>query len=122
VDPHSVTSFEDCLELVDSVAGDYPQCLGWQLCMETVLPVLPDVVRVEGRELRRCIAFLVDEDLGPHFVFDDGGILAEVLVSEITFGQPLSALARLWIRSFEEWRNCRTHQRRKPLRMISPSP
>jgi hypothetical protein len=117
MDPHAVTSMEECLALVDTMAGDYPMCLGWQLCMETVLPGLPEVVEVDGKELTRCLAFLVDEDLGPHFVFDDGGGLAEVLLSEVAFRQPMSAAAKLWVRSFEDWRNGQTHQRRKPLRL-----
>ena len=83
LDPRGVTSVDECLAMVEATAAGYPICLGWQQCLEHVLPPLAEVVCVEGRAFRRCLAFLVDEELGPHFVFDDGGGLEEVLLSEV---------------------------------------
>jgi hypothetical protein len=103
LDPHSARTPEDCMEIASRHAGGYPLCLGWTACLE---PLLPDpVVRDGGRSHRRCIAFFVDEELGPHFVFDDDDGLRDVPLAEVGFDRPLSSAARLWLRAFHEWRN-----------------
>jgi hypothetical protein len=99
-------------------AGDYPMACGWQQCLDQVLPPLADVMHVGRHIYRRSLAFMVDDELGPHFLFDEGRGLEEVLLSEATFAEPLSDVAKLWIRGYRHWRNGRTHRRRKPLRLV----
>lgn len=121
LDPQTARSIDECHEIAEALADNYPICLGWQLCLEPLLPPLPETVNVDGKVFRHCLAFLVDEELGPHYVFDatddDVPGLAEVLVSEVGFGEALSDVARLWLRAFNDWRDGRTHRRRKPLRL-----
>lgn len=123
LNPQTARSIDECVDIAASLADEYPICLGWQLCLEPLLPPLPEVVSVDGKAFRHCLAFLVDEELGPHYVFhvgdeDDEPGLAEVLVSEVGFREPLSEIARLWLRAFNDWRDGRTHRRRKPLRLV----
>jgi hypothetical protein len=115
--PRSANDSRDCIAIVEALSGDYPLCLGWQACLEPLLPPLHEAVELDGRGYRRCIAFLVDEDLGPHFVFDGEGGYSEVLVSEVGFTEPLSDEAQLWLRAFSEWRDRRSG-RRAPLRLV----
>ncbi len=120
VSPRSAQSSSECLAIAEALAGDYPLCLGWQAGLEPLLPPLPAEVTIEGATLRRCMAFCVDEELGPHFVYESDDLgLAEVLLSEIPFTEPLTPEARLWLRAFRDWRDGRTHRRRKPLRILS---
>jgi hypothetical protein len=115
-DPTGAKTVDECLRLVALYAGPYPLSCGWLQCLEPVLPSLAPEVQVAGQTYRRCIAFLVDDDIGPHFVFDDGFDLEEVLLHEAQFAEPLSPVARLWLFAYESWRCEQTQRRRKPWR------
>jgi hypothetical protein len=120
-DPRVVRSHDECLRMVEAVAAGYGFECGWQMCLEAVLPPLPRPLSVEGRGYGNCLAFLVDDELGPHFVFDEGEGLEEVLLGEVPFREPLTPVARLWLDTYDRWRCERTHQRRRPRRRQLPS-
>ena len=101
----SARSLSDCAALAEAVAEGYPSCLGWQACLE---PLLPAPIAGPGA----CIAFLVDEQLGPHFVFDGPHGLIEVRVEDAQFGEALSPVALFWLRAFEAWHASRTSRLR----------
>ncbi len=111
-------TIEECQRIVESCAGDYPLCLSWQSCLEPLLPPLPTEVVVNGQRLRRCLAFFVDEELGPHFVFDDAEGLIEVKLSEVPFAEPLSPAARLWLRAFGAWRRGQDERARRVMHCV----
>jgi hypothetical protein len=121
-DPRDARSQDECLRLVEAYAAGYGFEGGWQMCLEAVLPPLPHPLVLDGRAYLNCLAFLVDDELGPHFVFDEGLGLEEVLLGEVPFREPLSAVARLWLDTYDHWRCERTHQRRRPVRHASAPP
>ena len=109
LDPRSANCPSDCLAIAEAHSGNYPICLGWQSCLEPLLPPL------DGGG---CLAFLVDDDLGPHFVFDEPDGLTDVPLGKVGFAEPLSELARMWLHAFEEWRAGRLRKRVRALQLI----
>lgn len=97
LDPRNAKSSSDCLAMAAAVAGEYPLCLGWQTCLE---PLLPDL-RAERES--RCLAFFIDDDIGPHFVVEADGRLTEIRLADAGFVEPFDAHARLWLDAFSAW-------------------
>ncbi len=118
-DPRSAKSSGDCLAIARACAGNYPLCLGWQTCLEPLLPPLFEAQDALGRTYDRCLAFLVDEELGPHFVFDGEGGLKDVQLSDVQFAEPLSEEARRWLRALRDWLSERlSHPPARHLRLL----
>lgn len=104
VNSRGARSLSECAALAEAVSDGYPSHLGWQACLE---PLLPAPIAGPGV----CIAFLVDEQLGPHFVFDGPDGLIEVRVKDACFAEPLSHTACLWLRAFDSWQALRAAPR-----------
>jgi hypothetical protein len=101
--PKSAKTYEDCVAIAKARGGHYGIEVGWHLCIEQVMPELPDELEIDGRAYENCIAVGVDPKKGVIYAFDEGGGIEEISAAKIPWPKPLPAVARLWSASYERW-------------------
>lgn len=104
------------LDYVNKLAESLPDTAGWQKILEQILPELPETILLDKNQYSWCLGLSVDQELGAHYLFDEGFGLEEILLEEIEFDEPLSAEVQSWLSTYKQWRNQLGLPRRAPVR------
>lgn len=104
--PKSARSYEDCLALARKAEKGYGLEAAWQSLLDKALPPPPATFTLNGATYDTddsCAGFTISRAGTPVFLFDAGRGMEEIPARSIPFDPPLSAVATLWLDSFDRW-------------------
>jgi hypothetical protein len=115
----SVKSYEDCVAAAKARGGAYGLESGWAMCLDKVLPEVPDSFEIGARTYENCIGFVFcGPQKVPGYAFDEFGHegMEEIEVTAIPWPTPLSKTAQLWLTSYAQWRESSRRTRKAKAR------
>src|SRR5205823_1392766 len=99
--PEDARTIEDCIAVATEHGGRHGIALGWQTCLEQVLPE-PPTFTWRGRELDECVGLTCTEDGVAYLMIVDGAP-HEIPLAQIPM-PPLTSTATLWLSAYDAWR------------------